>query len=925
MGISDNLFKWLEKYKKNNDNKKTSYTNISIGEPKISYNIPDEKYNIFLKKYSDAIYQNAKLYFVEKPLDPSLIRIDLDFRFKPIEKDDNVSLNRNDYLTEDCILNITKEYFKTLYSIFELKSNEIKAIVMLKDNLIKEKNIIKDGIHIIFDLVTSNNTQLFIREKILEKANIVFKGIYSINNYNDIVDKAVICSNGWQMYGSRKYGQEAYQIVYTLYYNKKDEDIENCDSDDENENEEDDYEDERKLTFIKNWSAKLSMRQQKFKEIKIKKEYINIINEYINKLKPNYEKNKKYIDNLYLIEIRNNLNNRVDEEKLDLVKKIVYQCLNPDRMDDYGNWIQLGFILRNIDERLLDLWDDFSKNSNKYKENACSKKWDTMKDDRLGLGTLIYWAKIDNPEKYEELLNKSLIKYAEKAIENPTHYDVANLVYKKYGDELKLVRGNIWYIYDRFLHRYDTMIDGLDLSSKLSTDIHEILLSRSKEWADKAMKFDLDAPERASLTTKCDKAQKLMKDCRMTSFKESVIKECKHFFLHKYFDDELNEIPHLIGFLNGVYDIKKGIEYKDDVTDMGFREGSPEDYITFSCKQLYKKYDKNDPTVLEINDFLKKVIPNDNIRKYLMTQFALALDGSFRQEKFFILAGKAGSGSNGKSTLINLIEKSLGDYFGILNVSYITQKRATSNSANPEIIKTKGKRFICMSEPNDGDKLNVGKLKEMTGGDSLSCRGLYKDQVEFKPQFTVFLTCNYVPEVTSNDEGTWRRIKLIEFISKFSENPDYTKPNEYLIDRKLSDKINSHEWTSTFISMLINIRINIPDINNIEEPQEIKDATKKYAREQDLVAQFINDRIIKDINIKDLLSIQTIYTEYKIWFKSNTANNKAPLSRSNFETQLSRNELFEEKNKVSKKTGNYWKYLKIVIEEDNNDEDSNII
>ena len=923
MSISNKLFKWLEKYKNSNDNKKKrSHTNISIGEPKISYNIPDDKYDIFLKKYSVAIDQNAKLYFVEKPLNPSLIRVDLDFRFKAIEKDDIVSLDRNDYLSEENIFNIVKEYFKILYSIFELENNKVTCVVMLKENLVKDKNIIKDGIHLIFDIVASNDVQLFVREKILEKANIIFKGIYSINNYKDIVDKAIISSNGWQMFGSRKYGQEPYQIVYTMTYNTEDEDIEGCDSDDENINEDD--EDEKELLKTTNWTIKLSMRQKK-KETKLKTKYMNIIDEYKIKLSPNNEKNKKYIDNLYLIEIRNNLNNRVDEEKLDLVKKIVYECLNSDRMDDYGNWIQLGFILRNIDERLLDLWDDFSKNSDKYKINTCQKKWNTMKDDRLGLGTLIYWAKIDNPEKYEELLNKSLIKYADKSIENPTHYDVANLVYKKYGDELKLVKGNNWYIYDRNLHKYTTMIDGLDLSARLSTDIHEILLSRSKEWADKAMKYDLDAPERASLTTKCDKAQSLMKNCRMTSFKDNVIKECKHFFLHKYFDDELNEIPYLIGFINGVYDIKKGIEYKDDITDMGFREGSPEDYLSFCCNQIYRKYDKNDPIAIEINDFLKKVIPNDKIREYLIIQLALALDGSFRQEKFFILAGKQGSGSNGKSTLINLIEKSFGDYFTPLNVSYITQKRATSNSANPEIIKTKGTRFVCMSEPNDGDKLNVGKLKEMTGGDSLSCRGLYKDQVEFKPQFTVFLTCNYVPEVTSNDEGTWRRIKLIEFVSKFSETPDYSKPNEYLADRHLPEKISSSEWTSTFISMLIHIRINIPNINNIQEPKEITEATKRYAREQDLVAQFINDRIIRDFNIKEFLSIQTIYGEYKLWFKSNTANNKAPLSRSNFETQLSRNDFFEEKNKINKKTGNCWRYLKIVIEEDNNDEDIQII
>ena len=110
MSISNKLFKWLEKYKNSNDNKKKrSHTNISIGEPKISYNIPDDKYDIFLKKYSVAIDQNAKLYFVEKPLNPSLIRVDLDFRFKAIEKDDIVSLDRNDYLSDK---GIKKEVIK---------------------------------------------------------------------------------------------------------------------------------------------------------------------------------------------------------------------------------------------------------------------------------------------------------------------------------------------------------------------------------------------------------------------------------------------------------------------------------------------------------------------------------------------------------------------------------------------------------------------------------------------------------------------------------------------------------------------------------------------------------------------------------------------------------------------------------------------
>ena len=67
------------------------------------------------------------------------------------------------------------------------------------------------------------------------------------------------------------------------------------------------------------------------------------------------------------------------------------------------------------------------------------RKWNSMKDDNLGLGTLIYWAKQDNPDKYTEIINQSLLKYAEEAIESLTHYDVAYLIHKKFNDDFKFI------------------------------------------------------------------------------------------------------------------------------------------------------------------------------------------------------------------------------------------------------------------------------------------------------------------------------------------------------------------------------------------------------------------------------------------------------------------------------------------------------
>ena len=92
---------------------------------------------------------------------------------------------------------------------------------MEKPNPVEFRNKLKDGIHIVFPhIIVENNTQHFIRRKILDMAPDIFKDLPICNDYESIVDKAIIDVNCWQMYGSRKPDCDAYRV--SRIYNFKD-------------------------------------------------------------------------------------------------------------------------------------------------------------------------------------------------------------------------------------------------------------------------------------------------------------------------------------------------------------------------------------------------------------------------------------------------------------------------------------------------------------------------------------------------------------------------------------------------------------------------------------------------------------------------------------------------------------------------------
>ena len=352
----------------------------------------------------------------------------------------------------------------------------------------------------------------------------------------------------------------------------------------------------------------------------------------------------------------------------------------------------------------------------------------------------------------------------------------------------------------------------------------------------------------------------LIKNLENTSFKKNILEELANIYynIDPNFYNKLDSNPMLIGFNNGIYDLSK----------FEFREGKYDDYLTLSTDYDYIEYTHNDSKINEIMNFLSQIITDNDIKEYLLLVLGKSLSGLL-DDKFFVWTGI--TGANGKSTLINFLEMALGGCSTSIDISLLTQKRTASSNATPDLVRLRGKRFFSLQEPEHNDVLRTGLLKQLTGGDNIIARELFKSPITFKLQGTMVLCCNDLPSIASNDGGTWRRLRVIEFNSRFCDNPK--KFNEFKIVPNIKDKLKS--WKSCFMFILINYYKKYVNEYNyiITEPNEVIDSTNKYKHDNDKFSDFINECLIES---DEFTPNKEIYTTFRIWWDSNYPSYKIP-------------------------------------------------
>jgi P4 family phage/plasmid primase-like protien len=255
---------------------------------------------------------------------------------------------------------------------------------------------------------------------------------------------------------------------------------------------------------------------------------------------------------------------------------------------------------------------------------------------------------------------------------------------------------------------------------------------------------------------------------------------------------------------------------------------------------------------------------NQEIIGFVRRLFGYGLTGLLTDHIVVILYG---TGANGKSTLLGVLRTLAGDYAHHCRPEVFTAKRGESQGF--ELVPLAGARVVTASETSAGKRLDEALVKEMTGGEPISCAPKYGDFFTFQPVFKPLLATNHKPQVRGVDEGIWRRLILLHFT--------VTIPEEER-DRGLPAKLHQ-ELPGILNWALAGVREFLQ--SGLAIPEEVRAATQDYRSEQDILGGWIEDHCVVKAEVADEYS--ALYEDYAAWCG---ANNEEPISKTRFSASV---------------------------------------
>ena len=599
--------------------------------------------------------------------------------------------------------------------------------------------------------------------------------------------------------------------------------------------------------------------------------------------------------------------------------------------------IKVCWALRHISEALLIVWIRFIYQRQEQDFSRMAEWVDLWNKSNayvpipLTKGSIRHWAKHDNPDGYERVRTQTIDYHIEQSIRKVTlenldvggdsdankakgddDYGKAWVLYQLFKDEYVCVspKNGIWYhYYDHYWHEIE---GGASLRLAISQRLRDMYVQKAQRVKAQLTKIDPDHENYKMLKKRANLILEMANKMGQTTHKKHIMQEAADLFWDPLFMEKLDTQPYLLCCKNGVMDFKEG----------KFRRGYPEDYLSKCTNISYIPLSPAFPVSYgmgdwrgqpseeqlklrnQIREFMEQLFPIPELCNYMWEHMASMMIGDISLTQTIHLY--VGKGRNGKSTLVDgLLAAVMGSYKVDLPVSFYTTERTKQGSASPEVMKLMGARLACSPEPSKGETMIEGPMKQLTSGiDMMQGRALYKDLVSFRPQCHPIICANNTPIIKATDEGTWRRIRMVPFLSLFTERPvagDPFHPYQFKVQDRFDEKIES--WKEVFLAMLLEKAFLTK--GKVEPCEIVVQASKDYRAKQDVISEFAVDMIVPDKTGK--ITKTEIQQHFTTWYRGAYGNGGPSMT----EVHEALDRMFGNYNRVQKA----WIGVRLVMNE----------
>lgn len=260
-----------------------------------------------------------------------------------------------------------------------------------------------------------------------------------------------------------------------------------------------------------------------------------------------------------------------------------------------------------------------------------------------------------------------------------------------------------------------------------------------------------------------------------------------------------------------------------------------------------------DATCPEFDKFFERIQPDKEMRWFLLRWFALSMTGLTEQKLAFLY----GMGANGKSVLVDLMAKIMGDYAAVAKIESLTgTNRRGGGDATPDLVPLIGARMVRAAEPDEGMRWQEGLIKDLTGGEPILVRALHADFIQVRPIFSLTISGNHKPDIRGTDDGIWRRLLLVPF--------DVSIPKAEQIPKAELDAILMAEAPAIFTNRLLPALRSVLELG-LQEPASVINATAEFREESDPFGTFLDDACMVTGDAEDTIKSRDLTMAFHYW------------------------------------------------------------